>query len=82
MLHLGHGLGRPHAGDDVFALGVDEELAVKFVGTVGGIAGERHARAGGVTGVTEDHGLNVNGGAPFRGDVVFAAVNAGAVVHP
>ena len=29
-----------------------------------------------------DHRLDVDGGAPFGGDVVFAAINDGAVVHP
>jgi len=43
LLELDHGLGRADAGDDVFTLRVDEELAVEFVGAVGGIAGERNA---------------------------------------
>jgi len=81
-LELGNGLGGAHAGDDVFALGVDEELAVKFVFAVGGVAGKGDAGAGGFTGVAEDHCLDVNGGAPLGGDVVFAAVNDRAVVHP
>ena len=82
VLQLEDGLGRAHAGDDVFALSVEEELAVEFVGAVGGIAGERDAGARGLTGVTVDHGLNVDGGAPLGGDAVFGAVNLSAIIHP
>ena len=82
VLELGHGLGRAHAGDDVLALGVDQELAVELLVAVGGVAGEGHAGAGLVAGVAVDHGLHVDGGAPFGGDVVLAAVDDGAVVHP
>ena len=79
---LGDGFGRAHAGDDVFALGVDEEFTVEFLDAIGGIAGERHAGAGGFAGVAIHHGLHVDGGAPLGGDVVFAAINDGPVVHP
>ncbi len=82
VLELEHGLGGAHACDDVFALGVDEEFAVELVGAVRGVAGERNAGAGGLAGVTEHHGLDVNGGAPLGGDVVFAAIDDRAVVHP
>jgi hypothetical protein len=46
VLELEHGLGGADAGDDVLALGVDEELAVELVRAVGGVAGERHAGTG------------------------------------
>ncbi len=79
---FGHGLGRAHAGHHVLALGVDEEFAVKDFFAGGGVAGEGDAGAGLVAGVAEDHGLHADGGAPFGGDVVFAAIDDGAVVHP
>ena len=82
ILQLDHGLGRAHTGDDVLALGVDEELTVEFVGAIGRVAGESDAGAGVVAGVAEDHGLDIDGGAPLGGDVVLAAVDHGAVVHP
>ena len=83
VLELEHGLGGADAGDDVLALGVDQEFTVELVGAVGGIAGEGDAGAGGVTGVAEDHGLDVDGGAPLGGNVILAAaIDAGAVVHP
>ena len=80
--HLGDLLRRAHAGDDVFALGVDEVFAVEDVLAGGGVAGEGDAGAGGFAGVAEDHGLDVDGGAPFGGDAVLAAVDLGAVVLP
>ena len=35
-----------------------------------------------VAGVAVDHRLHVDGGSPFGGDVVFAAIDDRAVVHP
>ena len=82
VLELDHRLGGADAGDDVFALGVDEEFAVEFVHAVGGITGEGDAGTGLVAGVAEHHGLDVDGGAPLGGDVVLAAIDDRAVVHP
>ena len=79
---LRDGFGRAHAGDDVLALGVDEELAVELLRAVGRVARERDAGAGRVARVAIDHGLHVDGGAPLGGDVVLAAIDDGAVVHP
>ncbi len=82
LRQLGDRLRRAHASHDVFALGVDEKLAVELLRSVGGIAGERHTRTGVVAGVAIDHRLHVDRRAPFRGDVVFAAIDDGPVVHP
>ena len=43
LLELADWLRCAHAGDDIFTLGVDEELAVEFVGAIGRVAGECHA---------------------------------------
>ena len=40
---LGQHLRCADAGDDVFALGVDEEFAVEVGGAGGGVTGEGHA---------------------------------------
>ena len=80
--HLLDLLGSTNTGNHVFALGVDEILTVKYVLTGGGVAGESNSSSGGFTGVTEDHGLNVNSGAPLSWDPVFLTVNFGAVVLP
>ena len=82
FLELQHWLRGAHAGDDVFTLSVDEELTVEFIHAVSRVAGEGNAGTGVVAGVAVDHGLDVDGGAPLGGDVVFAAVNDRAIVHP
>ena len=82
LLQLGDRLRRAHAGDDVLALRVDQELAVELLDAVGRVARERDARAGVVAGVAVDHRLDVDGGAPLGRDVVLAAVDDRAVVHP
>ena len=74
-LELGDRLGGADTGDDVFALGIDEKFTVEFVHTIGGIPREGHAGTRGFARVAIDHGLDVDGGAPFGGDVVFAAIN-------
>ena len=81
-LELADWLWRADTGDHVFALGVDEELTVEFVHSIRWVAGECHAGTGGFARVTVDHGLHVNGCAPCGGDVIFAAINDRAVVHP
>ena len=51
-------------GDHVFALGVDEELAVEQVFTRAGVAREGHAGGAAVAEVAEHHGLHVDRRAP------------------
>ena len=63
-------LGRANAGNDVFALGVDQILAVELVLAGGGVPRKRHAGARSVAGVAEDHRLNVDGGAEESLNVV------------
>ncbi len=61
-------LGVADAGDDVLALSVDEEVAVRLVLTGRGIAGEPHSGAGVVVAVAEHHRLHVDGRAEVVGD--------------
>ena len=79
---LGDVLRRADARDDVFALGVDQEFAVKQLLPGRRVAGEGDARGGGVAHVAEHHGLHVDGGAPALGNVVQPPVGDGARVHP
>ena len=74
--------GSADTGDDVFALRIDEVFAPEFVFTVGRVASESDAGTGGFARVTIDHGLHVDGSAPSGGDVVFATIHDGAVIHP
>ena len=83
--HLTHLRERPRGADashHVLALGVDEELAVEFLGARRRVAGEAHAGGGVVTAVAEDHLHDVDGGAEVGGNVVGAAVNLGARILP
>ena len=73
---------RADAGDDVFALGVDEPFAEEQVFTGCGVAGERDARGGRVAHVAEDHGLDVDGRAPRLRNAFDAAVADGLRAHP
>jgi hypothetical protein len=75
-------LRRADAGDDVLALGVDQELAVEGVFAGRGVAGEADARGAVIAHIAEDHGLDVDGGPPVGGDVVQPAIGDGAGVHP
>ena len=74
--------GDADTGDDVLALGVGEEVAVRAVLAGRGVAGERDARAGVVALVAEDHRLHVDGGAEVVGDALELAVVAGAPSVP
>ena len=56
-------LGVADAGDDVFALGVDEVVAAWLVLAGGGVAGEADAGARIIVTVAEHHRLHVDGGA-------------------
>ena len=56
------------AGDDVLALRVDEEVAVRLVLARRRVAREADARAGVVVAVAEHHGLHVDGGAEVVAD--------------
>ena len=82
LLELRHRFGRAHAGHDVFALGVDQKFAVEHFFAGRRIARERHAGSGVLAGVAVNHRLHVDRGSPFGRDVVFAAIDNRAVVHP
>ncbi len=82
LFHLGDGHRGAHAGDDVLALGVGEELTHKLLLAGGGVAGEGDAGAGVLVQVAEDHRHDVDGSAPGIGDVVLLAVVVGARIVP
>jgi len=75
-------LGGTDAGYHVFALGVDEVLAVENVLARCGVTREGYAGCRGFAHVAENHRLYVHGGAPFGRDVVEFAVEDRALVHP
>ncbi len=79
---LRDGMRGADAGDDVFALGVLQELAVEGLFAGGRIAREADAGGGRFPEVAEDHGLHVDGGAQVVGDLVHLAIVDGAVGEP
>ena len=79
---FGHRLGRAHARHHVFALGVDEEFAVEHLFAAGRVARESNAGTGAVARIAKDHGLDIDRRSPFGGDIIFAAINYGAIIHP
>ena len=76
------GLRGADTRDHVFALRVHQIFAVDMVFARGGVTGKGNARARGLAHIAEDHGLNVDRRAPAAGDVVFSAVDDGALVVP
>ena len=82
VFKVGDGARVANAGDNVFALGVDQIVAIELLRAVGGIAGKRDASGGGVALVAEHHGLHVNGGAQVIGDLVLLAVQRRTRVVP
>src|SRR5690606_5516265 len=82
LLELGDRPRRADARDDIFALGVDQELAVELLRARCRIAREADARARAITGGAEHHLLHVDGGADVVGNLVDAAVFLRARIHP
>ena len=80
--HLGNVLRGANAGDDVFALGVDQELAVERVLAGRRIAGEGDAGRRGLAHVAEDHRLDVDGRAPGGGNVLQTPIGFRTGIHP
>ena len=80
--HVFDRLGGPDAGHHIFALRVDQELAIELVLASGWVAGERNPGAGVVAGVAEHHGLHVDRGAVEAGDAFDSAVRQGLVTVP
>jgi hypothetical protein len=78
------GPGGADARHHVFALGVDQIVAVEFIFAGARVPGEAHAGGGIVAHVAEDHGADVHRGAVghLRGDVELAPVVHRPFAHP
>ena len=81
-LQLRDGQRVADAGDHVFALGVDQVVAVEFGVAVDRVAGEGDAGAGVVAHVAKDHRQDVDGRAQVVADVGGVAVVDGALAKP
>ncbi len=75
-------LGSANTGHNVLTLCVDEVFTVEDVFAGGSVARESHAGGRVLAHVAVYHGLHVYSGAPFFGNLVHAAVDDGAFVHP
>ena len=69
-------------GDDILALRIYQELAVKYVRAGRRIAGEGDARSAIRPHIAEYHRLHVDRGPPVGGNVVQPAIGDRARVHP
>ena len=82
VCHLRNGHRGADACDDVFALGVGQELAHEALFAGRGVTRERDARAAVVAHVAERHHLHVDRGTPAVRDVVVHTVDVCAGVVP
>ena len=71
-----------HTGNHVFALGVYQELSENLVGSVRRASGECNTGSGGISHVSEYHGLYVYSSTQIMCDTVQVAVKDGTVVIP
>ncbi len=78
----GDRLGPVGAGDDVLALGVEQDVAVEGRRTGRGVAGEEHAGRRRRAAVAEDHRLDRDGRPEVVGDAFLAPVGPGAIALP
>src|SRR6185437_325325 len=79
---LGDRLRRADAGNDILALGVDEELAIEQLLAGRGIAGEGDARGAGLAAIAEHHRLHRHRRAPLLRDAVQPAIGLRPVRLP
>ena len=80
--HLSDGHRSADPGDDIFTLGIGEELAHELLLTGGGITRKGNAGTGVLVQVAEDHRHDVYGSAPGIGDIVLLSVVVGARIVP
>ena len=80
--HLLDWLRSPNTGNDVLTLGIDEILAVENVLAGGGVASESNTSSGSLSGIPEDHCLDVHSRSPFYGNAILLAIDLCAVVLP
>ena len=82
LVELGELHGRTDSGDHVLSLGVDQVVSVEEVLSGVGVSGEADTGSALLAHVTEDHLLNVNGGAHDAFDVLDPSVGDGLIGHP
>ena len=81
-LKLKNGLRSTNACDHILALGIEKKLTVKNFLARCGVASEGDARTAVISGISEDHALDIHGGAPLVRNVIFPAVDDGSFIIP
>ena len=81
-LKLKNGLRRTNACDHILALRIEKKLTIKNFLARCGVASEGDSRTAVISGVTEDHTLDIDGRAPLMRDVIFPAVDDGSFIIP
>ena len=76
------GLRRAYTGHHIFTLGVDKEFAVICIFARRRVAGKGHACGRCLAHIPKDHGLDINRRTPCCRDVVKAAIDDSAFIHP
>ncbi len=79
---LGNVLRRANACNHIFALCIDQKLAVEFLFAGGRITGKGNARCRGFAHIAENHRLNIDGGSPLRWDIMQTTIGDSARIHP
>ena len=69
-------------GDDILALRIDQEFAIKAVFTCRWIAGEGNTRGTIGSHISENHCLHIDSRSPGRRNAVQTAIGNGPCVHP
>ena len=82
LLHLGDVHGGTNACNDVFTLGVGQELTEEALCAGSGVTCEGYAGTAVIAHVAECHGLYVDRCAPAVGDIIVTSVNVGTGVVP
>ncbi len=82
LRQLADGVWRAQARHNVFALGIDQILAIEHLLAIGWVAGEGNPGRAVIASIAEHHGLHVHSRAPFGGDAVLLSVQDGALVSP
>ena len=80
--NFGERLRRTDTRHHIFALGVDEELPVISILACAGVAGKGHACCRGIAHIAKDHSLNIQRCAPRGRNIIEAAIDNRALIHP
>ena len=79
---LAHPIGDADTGHHIFALGIDQIIALDVFLAGGGVTGHGHASGAALAHVAEHHGLDIDAGAQVMGDLGGIAIIDSAFAVP